>query len=349
MASLLEPQIAAELQAVNHSSHPLALGDDEDGDEVLQLPGPSILRCASESRPRTVSSTGRVIQPYETITDAERKAISELRSQLDKMRATSPAKDIPRHDFDDHDHVRFLRGNEMRIRDSATQMIQAEVYIAQCRPSQLTIAHVEEELKKGYAYFQAGVNDALGRSILVFDFQKFNPKTSDRVDVFRLGIYLMERALENAPTHAHQVVMLMNYDNWKLKQSDRIMSKTLTAILTTVYAEHIGAVYLLNTPGYFKILWKMVKPWLPKRTVKKICMTSNAKLREDKSLTLACIPAFLGGSCGFNVEAWIQRRYTAEGLDGKATPKHVLDEAILAMLKSKERTAEDDALETGDD
>ena len=55
---------------------------------------------------------------------------------------------------------------------------------------------------------------------------------------------------------------------------------------------------VVNTPTYFSVFWKIIKPFLPARTADKVKVESNPKEAREQMLEVIdphVLPAFLGG------------------------------------------------------
>eukprot|EP00277_Geminigera_cryophila_P003392 CAMPEP_0179427668 /NCGR_PEP_ID=MMETSP0799-20121207/13541_1 /TAXON_ID=46947 /ORGANISM="Geminigera cryophila, Strain CCMP2564" /LENGTH=214 /DNA_ID=CAMNT_0021202795 /DNA_START=623 /DNA_END=1267 /DNA_ORIENTATION=- len=64
------------------------------------------------------------------------------------------------------------------------------------------------------------------------------------------------------------------------------------------YPECFAKVLVVNTPSFFAVLWKLIKPFVPPRTADKVKVESNSKKAKEKMLDLvdaAVLPSFLGG------------------------------------------------------
>eukprot|EP01018_Ginkgo_biloba_P035224 Gb_14296 [translate_table: standard] len=64
------------------------------------------------------------------------------------------------------------------------------------------------------------------------------------------------------------------------------------------YPEYLGKMVIVNTPTAFKAIWAIIKPWLDKRTQKKIEVHGSNYTHKLLELVEADnLPEFLGGSC----------------------------------------------------
>jgi len=83
---------------------------------------------------------------------------------------------------------------------------------------------------------------------------------------------------------------------WAQACSDR--SKRLGFNIDECYPEWFSKVFVVNSPSFFTVIWKMIKPFLPARTAEKVEVLSNrakAKDRMLKTIDPKALPAFLGG------------------------------------------------------
>jgi hypothetical protein len=72
----------------------------------------------------------------------------------------------------------------------------------------------------------------------------------------------------------------------------------ITKVDQDFYPEYLGKMFIVNAPTAFKAMWAIVRPWLDKRTQKKIEVHGgnfSSKLLE--LVDSENLPAFLGGTC----------------------------------------------------
>lgn len=64
------------------------------------------------------------------------------------------------------------------------------------------------------------------------------------------------------------------------------------------YPEYLGKMFIVNAPTAFKAVWAVIKPWLDKRTQRKIEVHgSNFTSKLLELVDAENLPEFLGGSC----------------------------------------------------
>eukprot|EP00250_Pteridium_aquilinum_P011251 c19936_g2_i1 orf=233-1192(+) len=78
----------------------------------------------------------------------------------------------------------------------------------------------------------------------------------------------------------------------------RSFIQKITKIDQDYYPEYLGKMFIVNAPTAFKAVWAVIKPWLDKRTQKKIEVHgSNFTSKLLELVDAENLPEFLGGSC----------------------------------------------------
>ena len=81
----------------------------------------------------------------------------------------------------------------------------------------------------------------------------------------------------------------------------RSFIQKLTKLDQDYYPEYLGKMFIVNTPTAFKAVWSMIKPWLDKRTQRKIEVHgSNFASKLLELVDPENLPKFLGGTCECN-------------------------------------------------
>ncbi len=70
---------------------------------------------------------------------------------------------------------------------------------------------------------------------------------------------------------AEQLIVLLDFTGYTLRNAPPYKTSLETLkILQDYYCERLGEAMLLNPPGVFRVLWKLIRPFIDKRTLKKI-------------------------------------------------------------------------------
>ena len=98
-------------------------------------------------------------------------------------------------------------------------------------------------------------------------------------------VYTMESAIAMKPKESRdrmevapvrtpaseQLIVLLDFTGYTLRNAPPFKTSLETLkILQDYYCERLGEALLLNPPGVFRFLWKLIRPFIDKRTLKKI-------------------------------------------------------------------------------
>lgn len=118
----------------------------------------------------------------------------------------------------------------------------------------------------------------------------------------------------------------------------RTLIKQMTLIDQDNYPEHMGSLFLINTPLPFRAVWKVVKGWMDRRTQEKITVLGAS---FGKELFEICppesVPEVFGGTCTCsnlggctfsNAGPWLDASMRPEHIEGEAYGLYPSDRAI---------------------
>eukprot|EP00128_Syssomonas_multiformis_P003037 Colp12_sorted_trinity150504_noHs@17702 len=147
-------------------------------------------------------------------------------------------------------------------------------------------------------------------------------------------VYVFRTLLEGKPQN-QQVCLINDYTDWKLAQSNNKASKVYLEAAQLLLPERIGVSYMVNTPSAFRILWRLLRPWMSKRTVEKTQVKSLNALCEDQNLPEGARLKEHGGTHEFDVDAYIAARQQADGVSGASGTecRHRPQEPIASALE----------------
>lgn len=236
----------------------------------------------------------------------------------------------------DHELCRWMRARKFDV-PKVVLMIQNHVAWEKSYNVEhvyRTFAHKQPaEVKQAYprVYHRT---DRVGRPINIdcvgrLDIKRVNAVTNDE-EMELEKIQEMEHTLRvkypacsaAAGRPINQSLVIMDLSGLSLAMwngQTRAMIKRLTGVLSDHYPETMGALFIVNAPGFFAAIWSIVKLFLDPGTVQKISiLSSNYKVELFKHIDPANLPAFLGGSdASFDFMhdqgPWLSRPVTARG------------------------------------
>lgn len=153
-----------------------------------------------------------------------------------------------------------------------------------------------------------------------FDFETLfamDVQTQDgyAIHCFEYNVYLLDKMyLETG--YLCGLVKIFDLDKIQMKQisvvnqwrqASALRQTRLGVNVLECYPECYAKVLVVNTPTFFSVFWKIIKPFLPARTAEKVKVESNPKKAKEKMLELIdakVLPSFLGGDYSGD---WIMR------------------------------------------
>lgn len=177
---------------------------------------------------------------------------------------------------------RYLRARNWNVRKAEKMLRETLKWRREFRPEAITWADVASEAATGKVY-RTNFLDKKGRSVLVMCPGKQN--TSDHVSQIRHLVYCLENAIISLPPGTEQMVWLIDYRGWTLKNTPPLKTaKEVLSILQNHYPERLGAAILYDPPPIFQAFWKMIKPFIDPKTFNKIMFVYS-----DKPSTMAAL------------------------------------------------------------
>ncbi|KAJ7526249.1 hypothetical protein O6H91_17G090100 [Diphasiastrum complanatum] len=263
---------------------------------------------------------------------------------LEVLKAVLVAQRLLRKKDEDQDLLRFLRARSFDV-GKATAMYEAMTEWRKAVGAD-TIAQTfdfpeRKAIKELYPQFHHKT-DKFGRPIYIE----------------RVGQMQLEELFKTTSTERMLMYHIKEWEvlvDWKLPACSKISARPISQSLAIMdlkgltmkhmnkqalqyiqhvskvdqdyYPEYLGKLIIVNAPMSFKAIWAAIKPWLDKRTQKKIevhgsCFVSRLLELVNKE----DLPEFLGGTCSCpggceNSDAgpWNDPRYQPYADPGKAT------------------------------
>jgi len=255
------------------------------------------------------------------LTNEQSGKVDEL---LQRTKATSTLAHVDRGEA-----TRFLIQTKWEV-DQAFALLKADMEWKQNMDlANLTVAHVQERLRAGLFQFpETRAED--GRTIVVFNAHVHDPNI-DCLETMKAALYLFKVTIEGLDEGVEDFILIDNLDGFTKANADARMIKYLVELLQVHFPERLGKVYAVSAPWYYRVFFKIVKPWLSSDLLDKVSIYSdNAKIMEvygPDRLTKE-----LGGNVEFDMDAWMKKRAEIEGVDLNNPPPLNMGAPILAAF-----------------
>eukprot|EP01026_Neomeris_dumetosa_P076895 TRINITY_DN827_c0_g2_i1.p1 TRINITY_DN827_c0_g2~~TRINITY_DN827_c0_g2_i1.p1 ORF type:complete len:298 (-),score=30.06 TRINITY_DN827_c0_g2_i1:111-1004(-) len=245
----------------------------------------------------------------EHLDDEKQQKLNSLREQLSSNNSLLQGEDS------DYDLMRFLKARGWNVQKASQQYLN----MVQWRKEQDVDAMLGDngfsypelsEVKACYPHFYHKM-DKFGRPVYVERLGMLNPSKLLKITSMKrfvtYHIWCWERLkkdkftactkLQGRPIFTTCVILDLKdvgLSHFTL-QVQRFI-RTITKIDSMYYPEHLGQMFIINTPTIFKTMWNVIQPWLDPPTRSKIRVLGKDYLDElQQVIALEDIPDFLGG------------------------------------------------------
>ena len=253
--------------------------------------------------PGTVSGAEEVVANPSTAAVQKSKeglALEEIRTSFAK------------YNLPDATYCRFLRARHWDVK-KASKLIQGYLeWREEMKPSEIVWNDISEEFETGKVFRLGLVDKKNGRHVVILRPGKQN--TKNHVAQMKQLVYTMESAIalkgresllkmDNPPVRTlpqDQLIVLLDFTGYTMRNAPSLKSSLETLkILQDYYCERLGEALLLNPPSVFRFLWKLIRPFIDKRTLAKINFLPKSFVECDllkERFDLEDLDASLGGT-----------------------------------------------------
>eukprot|EP01018_Ginkgo_biloba_P018134 Gb_24649 [translate_table: standard] len=240
---------------------------------------------------------------------------ADQEESLNRFRSALGGEGLIRKTHTDQDLLRFLRARSFDVAKAKTMyetMLQWRIEIGADAIIEIFNFPEQKKMKEFYPHFHHKT-DKLGRPVYI---ERLGKLQLDEL----LKITTMERMLlyhikeweilidwkfppcsKNAGRTINQSLTILDLKGVTMKHMSKQVRQFIQKISRVdqdYYPEYLGKMIIVNTPTTFKAIWAMIKPWLDKRTQKKIEVHgSNFTHKLLELVDSENLPEFLGGSC----------------------------------------------------
>ncbi|KAK6779125.1 hypothetical protein RDI58_025843 [Solanum bulbocastanum] len=206
--------------------------------------------------------------------------------------------------------LRFLRARNWHTKRSAKMLKEALIWRLENKPNMIRWDDIAQQAEPGKVY-KANYFDKYGRTVLVMKPGIPNPYSVEMQ--MRYLVYCMENSILDLKSGQEQMVWLIDFEGWNMSSISVKVTRETARILQDCYPERLGLAILYNPPKVFESFWILVKPFLEKRTYKKVKFVypndvDTQKVMEDL-FDMDKLESSFGGKCtqGFDYVTYSNR------------------------------------------
>eukprot|EP00244_Chara_vulgaris_P011738 TRINITY_DN5924_c1_g1_i1.p1 TRINITY_DN5924_c1_g1~~TRINITY_DN5924_c1_g1_i1.p1 ORF type:complete len:359 (-),score=61.19 TRINITY_DN5924_c1_g1_i1:25-1101(-) len=214
----------------------------------------------------------------DSIADAELSSTEEARLVADLRKAVE-AKGGSTKDASDATMLRFLRARNLNADKAAIMWCN----FVKWRATFVPLGHIPEskcqnELVQKKTCLQGW--DKQGRPLVVVQLAKHKASKRSLEEVKCTTVYCADKICASMKPGLEQFSVIVDLAGVGYKNLDLSATHAVFHLLQAYYPERLGKIWIINVPYIFHAFWKMVTPFLYRRTRKKIVFVDNKHMKE---------------------------------------------------------------------
>jgi hypothetical protein len=195
--------------------------------------------------------------------------------------------------FCTHDCLyRYLKSRKNSVSHAAIALKQTLVWRNTYYPGKITFEEVEKYAVTGKCYINGF--DKEGRPLIYMRPTRENYK-KDVEGQIRFLVFNMENAIKLMPKSVHQLVILIDFEGFRLSDAPpfKVTNETIN-LLSAHYPERLKSIFMINAPIIFWTFWKVVSPFIDSGTYAKVQFIHRKNLNElldhiDSNMLESCL------------------------------------------------------------
>jgi hypothetical protein len=149
--------------------------------------------------------------------------------------------------------IRYLKARDWNIEKAEKMLLNTLQWRKDFKPHKILASDIADEALTGKLYLFG--KDKYDRPIIYMRPARENSTNSEKQ--LKYLVYNLERAIRSMPNHVEQMVWLIDFKDFSLKNSPPInQSLAVVGILSDHYPERLGQAFLVDTPFVFNIVRK---------------------------------------------------------------------------------------------
>ncbi|ODM88951.1 Retinaldehyde-binding protein 1 [Orchesella cincta] len=236
----------------------------------------------------------------ETTTQSERDGLVEV---LIWRRITPEVREYIASVFEDDSILLiYLKGRKYRVNHAWETLKRKAEILCNDYPEYFpeTLPKAGFPLINNHVYGILKARDKLGRRIVCFNSGKWDPKETSLDELVGVGTYLVDLMLTDEDFLNSGMVFIQNHEDIGMKHVKEYSLHKMLRLLDIycyAYPIQIKGIYHLNVPFYARYVYKIIRPFLPKKIKERIIISSNDQKFDvlHEQLSPQILPKFLGG------------------------------------------------------
>ncbi|CAL5400049.1 unnamed protein product [Camellia sinensis] len=219
-------------------------------------------------------------------------ALTQMRKSVEKQGSST-------QNYGDPTLMRFLIARTMDPDKAAKMFVQWKKWRAALVPlGFIPNSEVQDELEARKIYLQGLSKD--GYPVMIVKSRKHFP-SKDQLQFKKFVVHLLDKTIASSfkgrEIGNEKLIGVLDLQQITYKNIDARALITGFQFLQAYYPERLAKCYLLNMPGFFVSVWRMVSYFLEKATLEKIVIVSNEDEKREfiRDIGEEALPEEYGG------------------------------------------------------
>lgn len=217
-------------------------------------------------------------------------------TKIPQVRAIVERQDPSSKEVDDLTIRRFLRARDLDIGKASSMLLRYLKWRREFVPNgSVSLLETPNEVAQNKMFLQG--SDKKGRPITVILGARHVRSKGGLEEFKRFVVYGFDKICSRMPPGQEKFVVIGDLEGWGYANSDIHGYLAGLSILQEYYPERLAKVFLVHAPYIFMAVWKIVYPFIDKKTTKKIVFVDNRKLKSTllEEIDESQIPDIYGG------------------------------------------------------
>ncbi|KAH6755504.1 Sec14p-like phosphatidylinositol transfer family protein [Perilla frutescens var. hirtella] len=205
----------------------------------------------------------------------------EEKKKLELMRATLEKRDPSCKDVDEPTLRRFLRARDLDTEKASAMLVRCLSWRQTFVPKGfISESEVLNEITQNKMFLQ-GI-DKQGRPVSV---------------VFGFLVFALDKLCQRIPDGVGKFTIIGDLHGYGYCNSDLRANLAAITILQEYYPERLGKLFIVHAPYIFMTMWKIIYPFIDKKTRSKVVFVEDKRLQETllEEIDESQLPEIYGG------------------------------------------------------
>ncbi|XP_057791434.1 uncharacterized protein LOC131008540 isoform X2 [Salvia miltiorrhiza] len=208
----------------------------------------------------------------------------------------TPPASLTWQDVDEPTLRRFLRARDLDVEKASAMLVKCLTWRRTFVPKGfVSESEVPNEIAQNKMFLQG--TDKKGHPIsVVFGSRHFSRKGG--LDEFRrFLVFALDKLCQRIPDEVEKFTIIGDLQGYGYCNSDLRANLAAITILQEYYPERLGKLFIVHAPYIFMTMWKIIYPFIDKKTRKKVVFVEDKRLHETllEDIDKSQLPEIYGG------------------------------------------------------